>query len=47
MLVFALVFLQPPVVLFAGFLTYAVSGPVLTLWRRRERLAQRRRPGPG
>ncbi|HSQ06143.1 MAG TPA: CDP-diacylglycerol--serine O-phosphatidyltransferase, partial [Chromatiaceae bacterium] len=47
MLVFAVVFLQPPVVLFAGFLTYAVSGPVLTLWRRRARLAQRRRPGPG
>jgi CDP-diacylglycerol---serine O-phosphatidyltransferase len=46
MLVFAVVFLQPPVVLFIGFLTYAVSGPVLTLWRRRERLAQRRRPGP-
>jgi CDP-diacylglycerol--serine O-phosphatidyltransferase len=43
MLAFALVFLHPPVVLFLGFLTYAISGPVLTLVRRRQRRAQRRR----
>jgi len=45
MLVFALVFIHPPVILFMGFMAYAVSGPVLTLARRRQRLAQRRRPG--
>jgi CDP-diacylglycerol--serine O-phosphatidyltransferase len=44
MLVFALVFIHPPVILFTGFMAYAVSGPVLTLARRRQRLAQRRRP---
>ena len=43
MLVFALVFLHPPVILFAGFMTYAISGPVLTLVRRRQRKASRRR----
>jgi CDP-diacylglycerol--serine O-phosphatidyltransferase len=43
MLVFALVFIHPPVILFLGFAIYAVSGPVLTLARRRQRLAQRRR----
>ncbi len=41
MLVFALVFIHPPVILFLGFLVYAISGPVLTLVRRRQRLAQR------
>ena len=41
MLIFALVFIHPPVILFAGFLVYAISGPVLTLVRRRQRLAQR------
>ena len=43
MLAFALVHLDPPVILFAGFTAYAVSGPVLTLLRRRERRARRRR----
>jgi CDP-diacylglycerol--serine O-phosphatidyltransferase len=43
MLGFALVYLHPPVVLFLGFITYAISGPVLTLTRRRQRRAQRRR----
>jgi CDP-diacylglycerol--serine O-phosphatidyltransferase len=43
MLGFAFVFIHPPVVLFLGFLTYAVSGPVLTLLRRRQRRASRRR----
>ena len=41
MLAFAVVLLHPPVVLFLGFVVYAVSGPVLTLYRRRRRLAQR------
>jgi len=43
MLAFALVHLDPPVILFAGFMTYTISGPVLTLVRRRERRARRRR----
>lgn len=43
MLAFALVFLHPPVILFAGFTTYAVSGPVLTLVRRRQHKANRKR----
>lgn len=43
MLGFALVYLHPPVVLFLGFLTYAISGPVLTLVRRRQRRARRKR----
>jgi CDP-diacylglycerol--serine O-phosphatidyltransferase len=43
MLVFAVVFIQPPIILFLGFMTYAVSGPVLTLARRRQRRAMRRR----
>jgi CDP-diacylglycerol---serine O-phosphatidyltransferase len=45
MLVFAFVFIHPPVILFLGFMIYAVSGPILTLVRRRQRLAQRRRSG--
>ena len=43
MLAFALVFLHPPVILFAGFTIYAVSGPVLTLVQRRQRKARRKR----
>ena len=43
MLGYAVVLLHPPVVLFAGFMIYAVSGPVLTLVRRRQRKASRRR----
>ena len=43
MLAFAVVLLHPPVLLFLGFVTYAVSGPVLTLVRRRQRRAQRKR----
>lgn len=43
MLGYAVVLLQPPVVLFAGFMIYAISGPVLTLMRRRQRKAIRRR----
>jgi len=47
MLAFALVFLHPPVILFAGFTIYAISGPVLTLVRRRQRKASRRRGRDG
>ena len=43
MLGYAVVLLHPPVVLFAGFMIYAISGPVLTLVRRRQRKARRRR----
>jgi CDP-diacylglycerol--serine O-phosphatidyltransferase len=43
MLAFAVVFVHPPIVLFLGFSTYAVSGPVLTLLRRRQRRASRKR----
>lgn len=39
MLVFALIFLHPPIVLFSGFLVYAVSGPVMSLydWQKRRK----------
>jgi CDP-diacylglycerol--serine O-phosphatidyltransferase len=49
MLGFALVVLDPPVLLFLMFLFYAISGPVFTLVRRRQRLSQgrRRRGGRG
>ena len=43
MLGFALVFLEPPLMLFAGFAVYALSGPVFTLVRLRQRRLQRRR----
>lgn len=43
MLGFALVVLDPPVLLFLMFLAYAISGPVFTLVRRRQRLSQSRR----
>jgi CDP-diacylglycerol--serine O-phosphatidyltransferase len=43
MLGFALVVLDPPVLLFLMFFGYAVSGPVFTLVRRRQRLSQGRR----
>lgn len=44
MLLFAIVILQPPLVLFMIFLIYAVSGPVLTLFQLRRRRAERRKP---
>jgi CDP-diacylglycerol---serine O-phosphatidyltransferase len=47
MLAFVLVYLQPPVILFAGFMVYATSGPVLTLMRRRRRKADRKRGRDG
>jgi CDP-diacylglycerol--serine O-phosphatidyltransferase len=45
MLGFALVVLDPPIVLFLLFLGYALSGPVLTLVQRRRRRGRRRREG--
>jgi CDP-diacylglycerol--serine O-phosphatidyltransferase len=48
MLGFALVVLDPPIVLFLLFLGYALSGPVLTLiQRRRHRGRRRREPAAG
>ena len=49
MLAIALILIQPPIVLFLGFFAYAVSGPVWTLLRLRERRAGRRprRPAGG
>jgi CDP-diacylglycerol--serine O-phosphatidyltransferase len=46
MLVFALVVLDPPIVLFLMFLSYAASGPIFTLVRLRQRRSQRRRDVP-
>ncbi|WP_295389227.1 CDP-diacylglycerol--serine O-phosphatidyltransferase [uncultured Thiodictyon sp.] len=43
MLVIALILIQPPIVLFLGFLGYAISGPVWTLKSLRDRRATRRR----
>jgi len=45
MLGLALVVLDPPIVLFLLFLGYAISGPVFTLVRRRQRRGRRRREG--
>ncbi|ESQ09969.1 MAG: CDP-diacylglycerol--serine O-phosphatidyltransferase [Thiohalocapsa sp. PB-PSB1] len=45
MLGFALVALDPPIVLFLLALGYALSGPVFTLVRRRQHLGRRRREG--
>jgi CDP-diacylglycerol--serine O-phosphatidyltransferase len=42
MLGFAVFTLDPPVVLFLGFLAYVVSGPILTLLKLREHRAERR-----
>jgi CDP-diacylglycerol--serine O-phosphatidyltransferase len=44
-LVFVLVSIDPPQVLFGAFLLYALSGPVMTLWHVRRRRAARRGPG--
>ncbi|WP_020505512.1 CDP-diacylglycerol--serine O-phosphatidyltransferase [Lamprocystis purpurea] len=46
MLAVALILIHPPVVLFLGFLGYAVSGPVWTLLQLRERRASRRHGRP-
>ena len=47
MLGIALILIQPPIVLFLGFLGYAVSGPVWTLVSLRDRRASRRRGRTG
>ena len=39
---FAIVISQPPLVLFLGFIAYAVSGPVMTLIHLRKRRAERK-----
>ncbi|WP_126453975.1 CDP-diacylglycerol--serine O-phosphatidyltransferase [Sulfuriflexus mobilis] len=41
-LAFAVIYLHPPIVLFAGFLLYAVSGLILTLWQLQRRRAERK-----
>lgn len=45
MLGLAVLFMQPPLVLFLGFLIYALSGPVLTLAYLRKRRAKVRQRG--
>jgi CDP-diacylglycerol--serine O-phosphatidyltransferase len=42
MLLFAVIYLHPPIVLFSGFLLYAASGLVLTLWQLQRRRAERK-----
>ena len=44
-LVIVVIFANPPVVLFAVFLAYALSGPVLTLIQLRRHRAERKPPG--
>jgi len=43
MLSYAVVLLHPPVVLFVGFTGYALSGPIITLVRRQQHKASRKR----
>ena len=45
MLGFAVVLTHPPTILFLLFLAYAISGPLITLVKLRERKS--RRPGSG
>ncbi len=42
-MIIAVIFSEPPVVLFGIFLLYAISGPVLTLYELRKRQKERRR----
>lgn len=42
MLLFAVIYLHPPIVLFTGFLLYAASGLILTLWQLQRRRAERK-----
>jgi len=42
MLVFAMIFINPPLMLFILFACYAISGPALTLMRRRRMRTERR-----
>ena len=46
-LVFAVVVVQPPLVLFAIFIVYAVSGPLITLIHLRRRRAERKAGASG
>jgi len=46
MLVFALIYLHPPIVLFTGFLVYAASGPVLSLYDWQKRRIAKSAGGP-
>jgi CDP-diacylglycerol--serine O-phosphatidyltransferase len=46
MLVFALIFLHPPLVLFSGFLVYAASGPVMSLYHWQKRRLAKAAGGP-
>jgi CDP-diacylglycerol--serine O-phosphatidyltransferase len=41
-LVLVLISYEPPIILFGGFLIYAISGPILTLWQLKQRRAERR-----
>lgn len=41
-LLFVFVSIDPPTFLFAGFLLYVLSGPVITVWRLRQRRRMRR-----
>ncbi len=47
MLAIALIVIHPPVILFLGFLLYAISGPIWTLVSLRQRRARRRGRRPG
>ena len=44
-LIFVLIAYQTPAVLFFVFLGYAISGPILTLWQKRELMGKRSRRG--
>ena len=46
-MVFAVILSEPPIVLFGGFLLYAISGPLLTLNELRKRQRQRHRDKKG
>lgn len=41
-MLFIFVSIDPPTFLFAGFLLYVLSGPVVTIWRLRQRQRQRK-----
>ncbi len=43
MLVFAVIIWHPPLTLFIIFMAYAISGPILTLFKLRQRRAERRK----
>jgi len=41
-LILVLISYEPPIILFGGFMIYALSGPILTLWQLQRRRAERR-----